>query len=116
MRRTHKHNKNKRNYNTTKKRIRGNNNKVMPLLPPSPREETVNTEAGPVQPNTYDNLKRRYQIKLLNNARRPKITWFNRYILGKRTPPGVPLNSEGFPIKSAFNINKNRGFVPESKP
>ncbi len=129
MRRTRKHNKNYRK--TRRGGVRGTL-KPLPPLPPSPPSSP--TPTPPQSPNT-----RKPEVKVENKNLVPveKYThpWYERQrakvalkkageppywkrLIGikEKTPEKVPLNSYGHPIKSAFNVNKNRGFKPESKP
>ena len=121
MRRTRKHNKKIR-----KTRRGGGQGSSIPLLPPSPSPtpppspnikkpqiKIGNKNLIPVQRNTYNWYKRQEAKKALERAREPPLL---KKILGIKNekPNRVPVNSYGDPIKSFFNINKNRGFTTKS--
>jgi hypothetical protein len=77
--------------------------------------KVLNNNLKPVEPYRYNWYKRREVKQTIAKAN--ELPYWKR-VLGfkKKTPERVPLNSNGFPIKSAFNVNKNRGFTPKSKP
>lgn len=128
MRKTRKHNK---NFRKTQRKGGGKGTlKLLPPLPPSPPSSPKT-----IVPNTNQNVKNKLQIKVepknllpverythnwykrqgprivLQKVKQPSL--WNRLIGRKREEPkAVPLDSEGYPIKSAFNINKNSGFKP----
>lgn len=129
MRRTRKHNKKYRK--TRRGGVRGTL-KPLPPLPPSPpssptptppqspntRKPEVKVENKnlvPVEKYTHPWYERQQVKKALEKAGEPPY-WKRLIGIKEKTPEKVPLNSYGHPIKSAFNVNKNRGFKPESKP
>lgn len=134
MRRTRKHNKNFKKTRRNKKG--GGQGSSLPLQPPpeplpspptllpplpespppSPRNNKptvlVNVESlKPIVPKTYNWYKRHEAKIALEKAREPPL-W--KKMLGIKNKPLSPVtvNSEGYPVKSAFNINKNSGFKP----
>ena len=129
MRRTRKHNK---KYRKTRKGGVQGTLKPLPLLPPSPPPTPPSSPASspntrrpelavenkhlvPVPKFTYRWYERQRAKVALKQASKPPL-WKRMLGIRNKTPEAVPLNSYGHPIKSAFNINKNRGFKPESKP
>jgi hypothetical protein len=123
MRKTRKLNKRYRKTRRNKSGGGNENVKSLPPLPASPPASpsaprrnlpvnkgiTVNVEPKPIQKDTHNYYARREQIKRLNNVRRAKpLSYINR-IMGKKTLPPVPLDANGYPIKSYFTAN-NRGF------
>jgi hypothetical protein len=125
MRRTRKHNKKYRK--TRRGGVRGTL-KPLPLLPPSPppspphspniRKPEVKVENKnlvPVEKYTHPWYERQQVKKVLEKAGEPPY-WKRLIGIKEKTPERVSLNSYGHPIKSAFNVNKNRGFKPPSKP
>ena len=125
MRRTRKHNK---KYRKTRRGGVHGTLKPLPPLPPSPtptppqspniRKPEVKVENKnlvPVEKYTHPWYERQQVKKALEKASEPPY-WKRLIGIKEKTPERVPLNSYGHPIKSAFNVNKNRGFKPESKP
>jgi hypothetical protein len=114
MRRTRKHNKNRRN---TKKGLRGGMNsspvKKYPPLPESPINRvsvfTNNESLIPPKKESEESKKRHNRLmKIFSKAR--ERTLMNR-LLGRKQPE-PKLDSNGFP-KSFFTVNNKVGF---SKP
>jgi hypothetical protein len=126
MRRTRKNNKKFR------KTRRGGGRGSLKLLPPLPESPQSSPQSSP---KSLPNIKKP-EIKVKNTNLVPvqkyTHTWYERQqpritllkakelplwkkLLGIKNKPleAVPLNSEGYPIKSAFNINKNSGFKPK---
>jgi len=125
MRRTRKHNK---KYRKTRRGGVHGTLKPLPPLPPSPtptppqspniRKPEVKVENKnlvPIEKYTHPWYERQQVKKALEKAGEPP-NWKRLIGIKEKTPERVPLNSYGHPIKSAFNVNKNRGFKPESKP
>jgi len=125
MRKTRK--VNKRYRKTRRGGVHGTLKPLLPL-PPSPtptppqspniRKPEVKVENKnlvPVEKYTHPWYERQRAKVALKKAGEPPY-WKRLLGIKEKTPEKVPLNSYGHPIKSAFNINKNRGFKPESKP
>jgi hypothetical protein len=123
MRRTRKHNK---KYQKTRRGGSKNKLKVLPPLPPSPIITSVNNKKPdikiknsnlvPVEKDTYNWYKRNQQRKLLKMKMDEQPLWKRLLGIKREIPERVPLNSSGNPLKSYFNIDKNSGFKPNSKP
>jgi len=142
MRRTYKHNKNLSNKNNkSNKNLTNKNNKEdykYPILPESePSSPVVSRVITPkiknrgikllvseknlkkVEPYTYNFYERKRYSNTLKKIHNPERKYFDKLlnmIPGmKKNIPKVSLNSNGYPIKSAFNINKNSGFIKDVK-
>lgn len=112
MQRTRKHNKNFRQ--TRRKGGVGSNLKKIPPLPASPpptpprtpntKRPQLNVENNnlkPVEPHTYNWYKRREIQQRLEKT--GDLPWWKKALgFKKNTPKRVPLNSNGYPIKSYF--------------
>jgi hypothetical protein len=134
MRRTRKHNKNFKK--TRRNKNGGGQGSSLPLQPPpeplpslptllpplpesppsSPRNNKpkvlVNIESlKPVEKYTY-NWHKRQQPKIALKKASELPVWKKLIGIKNKPPSPVTLNSEGYPVKSAFNINKNSGFKP----
>jgi hypothetical protein len=74
---------------------------------------TINPNAPKIVPLTFNDYLRKKKQKLVSNVTK-KLTFWEK-LRGKESANEVLLNAYGYPIKSAFNINKNRGYKPGSK-
>jgi hypothetical protein len=110
---------NKKRYTRRKGGGIGFSKVTYPPLPPSPPSTprnnkpfvlTNNESLTRVKPGSKEYEERK--ARLLNMKRRAHTQTFINKIM-RREQPKVSLNSFGYP-KSAFNINKNRGFKPNS--
>lgn len=123
MRKTRKHNK---IYRKTRRGGGKGKLKLLPPLPPSPpaspilktnkpelKVGNINLEA--VKPYTHNWYLRQKPRAVIENIKKPSL--WNR-LVGRKPIPNKPVtvNSEGFPVRSAFPLNNknNRGFKPTS--
>lgn len=123
MRRTRKHNK---IYRRTRRGGGKGTLKIVPPLLPSPNStapaspilktnkpelKVGNTNLEPVKPRTHNWYIRQRPRVVLEKIKQPSL--WNR-LFGRKPMPNkaVTVNSEGAPIRSAFQINNknNRGF------
>jgi hypothetical protein len=124
MRRTRKHNK---KFNKTRRGGSRENLKLLPPLPESPpgspkrlsntkkpEIKVENKNLEPVKKFTHNWYQRQNPSAIIKEVSKPPL-WKRLLGIKNMSLKSIPLNSTGNPIKSAFNINKNRGFEVQSK-